>query len=508
VDIGKDTEQLINLAKSGPKDSGQSADLSADGREDSQQSVDSSADNRENSQQSVDSPKDNPDTETLAQKLNIPSRLELSATSERGDVTVNAQAEVVVPNVDAMPVIRVKKRGFTQEEADKIIEHFIGDKVFNDRIVPGYSDPDVENLFYFKTFLPIETDPEIRARWQKYIDELESAGVTIGEMEPIKPAAKIFTPHSNGIFAPYNDIEGYSSDSENKYYLKIENNPDANRFQAFYTKEKEGYARSFGLYGYEWGAYVEKLGLNPSEVPSPLLLSKAEAEQQAVDVLTAFGLDEMALFSCEEVWGANFPSLPFSAIESTSLTQSHHAYQLEYVREVNGVPITRADNDITPNSYIKSDDGDEEIAQWPYERVHFIIDDSGIIEFVWQSPYEVIETITASSSLKPFAEIESIFSKMIYVVNAYQGSADDVKFTLDISRAQLGLTRIAEKNQSDTYLIVPCWDFFGTSLMEYTTQANKTQSYEGPLGATPNYFSSKLTINAIDGSIINRHLGY
>jgi hypothetical protein len=58
--------------------------------------------------------------------------------------------------------------------------------------------------------------------------------------------------------------------------------------------------------------------------------------------------------------------------------------------------------------------------------------------------------------------------------------------------------RISDKNNIDNCLIVPVWDFFGRI----------TQERNGEISSDPNLHYSQLTINAIDGSIINRQRGF
>ena len=169
---------------------------------------------------------------------------------------------------------------------------------------------------------------------------------------------------------------------------------------------------------------------------------------------------------------------------------------------INGVPITYTDNKISSNMWIGDETtGEPLIASWPYESVQFIIDDTGIVEFVWESPYEIAETVTEFSALKSFDEIEDVFSKMILITKAYPDQ--EVTLTFDIDRAQLGLMRIMEKNNPGTALLVPVWDFYGTMTMEYTDQNGNKQS-----DTIDEPHTSHLTINAIDGSIIDRQQGY
>ena len=58
------------------------------------------------------------------------------------------------------------------------------------------------------------------------------------------------------------------------------------------------------------------------------------------------------------------------------------------------------------------------------------------------------------------------------------------KSTYTVNQIKLGYMRVRSKNAPDTYELVPVWDFFTDD------------------------FESLLTVNAIDGTIIDRNYGY
>ena len=72
-----------------------------------------------------------------------------------------------------------------------------------------------------------------------------------------------------------------------------------------------------------------------------------------------------------------------------------------------------------------------------------------------------------------------------------------------VTRVALGYTRVASKNAPDEYLLVPVWDFFG-----YLTKNIQGWPNANERSTTLADVDSLLTINAIDGSIINRGFGY
>jgi hypothetical protein len=72
---------------------------------------------------------------------------------------------------------------------------------------------------------------------------------------------------------------------------------------------------------------------------------------------------------------------------------------------------------------------------------------------------------------------------------------------MTINRAALGLQRIAEKDSSDTGLLVPAWCFYGDRIVTCTDAS--VNAYNSDKGADP-----LIIINAIDGSVIDYQLGY
>ncbi len=115
-----------------------------------------------------------------------------------------------------------------------------------------------------------------------------------------------------------------------------------------------------------------------------------------------------------------------------------------------------------------------------------------------QSPYDLQETLTEDATLYQFSEIISIFEKMLPITYGYLDEEDtDYCLKVDINRISLGLMRITEQNSRDTALLIPVWDFGNVTII--------------PEEGDPYQFAdndSVITINAIDGTIIDRSLGY
>ena len=129
---------------------------------------------------------------------------------------------------------------------------------------------------------------------------------------------------------------------------------------------------------------------------------------------------------------------------------------------------------------------------WPVECVEIRVNDSGIVGLDYNAPLEITETVVDQSNLKNFDEIKAAFEKMVMITNAKTDSELDSGVMVEIHRVVLGYARISEADSYDTGLLVPVWDFQGKVTNEYGSE----------------FADSVMTINAIDGSIIDRSLGY
>ena len=186
-------------------------------------------------------------------------------------------------------------------------------------------------LLQWKAELATETDPQKRAELQASIDKFESAGIqALEETQEIALASKTFEESRAG----GQSIQGYSQSQDGNRFLQIVNNPEMNEYRVLYTREQTGFAADHGTYWEESERNnMSKIGLEPEIVSSlPLSITAEQAQETAAQALQALGLGEMTLTCCSEVWGGTFIG--------NGVVQGRHAYRLEYVRQVGGVPVT------------------------------------------------------------------------------------------------------------------------------------------------------------------------
>jgi hypothetical protein len=255
-----------------------------------------------------------------------------------------------------------------------------------------------------------------------------------------------------------------------------------------YTSEKNAFSTNDGN-------YITKEASGPNSSPSSteiasipdISLTKEEAQQKADALITALGIDYLTCYSNVKAYGGGSDTNPQRCV-----------WFLRYVRKVNEIPVTYTDYDCGKV------EEETQSAPWSYEDMTFAIDDSGIVGFKWSSPYQFTGVVTENSNLLTFQNITDVFDTMSLVKNAWDGYSEynpDLKsIDIKVNELKLGLTRVTEQNKRDSGLLVPVWDFIGTTA--YISEANgqTTTMDDGPIPI--------LTINAIDGSVINRSLGY
>lgn len=130
------------------------------------------------------------------------------------------------------------------------------------------------------------------------------------------------------------------------------------------------------------------------------------------------------------------------------------------------------------------------------EYIRVVVDNNAIVEWLRIHPKETVEQISDNVSLLPFESIKEIFRQQAVNELAYESKVV-ISRDIVINKIVLGMMAIGEKDNNDGQLVVPVWDFIGTQTINHLVDGTETSA---------DY--SFLTINAIDGSIIDRSKGY
>lgn len=188
-------------------------------------------------------------------------------------------------------------------------------------------------------------------------------------------------------------------------------------------------------------------------------------------------------------------TVPLVVSTDTSSVEYQHkimgqAYVFHFTRQLSGIPIT----------YESRHDGrsldsinDEYTVPFRYESLQIVIGEEGIVAFSYESPYEVLPEAIGKTSLLPLEDIQTVIKRMLPL--KYAANARAVPITLRAHSLVFGYTRVSMRNAPGRYMLVPAWDLMGTYQFGNDDPINDA-------------YGSLLTINATDGTVIDRGFGY
>ncbi len=437
---------------------------------------------------------------TIRDLLNAPETYKSQTTDDSAKLVVNTDATVEIPDVEKISAISVTPAEVTQDLLDRITDAFFS-----------------EAKLYTSDSYYTQTKDEIK----KTLDELKE-DVANGNLDPYNWGTD---EDGNLYYNIYDDIEyweeQYQSAPETKTLAEgrpvagsqeTENGTAENEFSGVaQMPDGSEYFYMTSSYGSDTlSVKIRKLAKSggeklPVDTTWSDYTSSSKGEKPTEESI-GISLDEAKKMVQEKVDKMGITNLQFSdwsyalcnnLEKDNSLSNLGSGYAIYYTRTINGVPITR-----TMADGGALEDMDSTMETWSYESLYFFVDKDGIESMYYSNPYTIGETKTENLNLLPFSEIMKTYEKMMVVTNADNMEYEKSR-VYDVDRIVLGYARIYEPSTDPhTGLLVPVWDFFGSRKVEGDYDGN---SYSD-ITDYPNW--SFLTINAVDGSIIDRDLGY
>ena len=249
------------------------------------------------------------DTETtIKEGMDIPDRYTCDMQSESGLVTLAADTQITVPEVPTMPVTRVKMRGFTQEETDKLIEVLMRDN-------PIYETPERtvftkeqlnERLIETRRMLASGdydaglTKENIEEKISWYEERIPDAPETLADAD--------LTP-SDGRLTDSDEGDEYLSVLANlghAYFahLRVTNDLAYNQVEVYFSS------------GWNWDGQPKAAALD---------LTQQEAQQEAEAFLAEMGHEDMSLINC---------------FKDSMKAPAHETWVLDYASQINGISVS------------------------------------------------------------------------------------------------------------------------------------------------------------------------
>lgn len=466
---------------------------------------------------------ENADKTTIRDIVGAPETYQSTVTDETGKLTIDTDAVVEIPEAEKASAIAVSQHPFDQEEIDLITNTFFKDaKIYTSSSYFARTKQQVlKELTTWKGYLAEgNMDPN---GWGKdengnynldiyqVIEDLEQEYETAPEekvLEEVKPQFGLETDDGmGGTYIMDDNFMGIAVTQDGtpfRYILKsfgsdpmsvkIENNK---KYEQSEQADRLFFWNSYDSFSADNDTHLAESLPPEEELKTEIGISFEDAKALADEKVAALQIPGMELADWEYglcTYQANNP-------ENNDIHIYDTGYMLYYTRKLDGIPITYTD------SYGGAlEDMDSEMETWCYERLNFYVTEDGIDQVEFINQYDIGEVKTERVNLKSFDEIMDIYEKMMLIQNADTLNYEAGR-TYHIDRITFGYSRIYEPStDSRSGVLVPVWDFFG-SFEGKNTEEQKAQGAPETFGGYDKKYSH-LTINAIDGSVIDRGLGY
>lgn len=433
----------------------------------------------------------------VAAQVQVPERYQWEGGSDT--ISVTADAMIVVPDVEGIRTKKVSGRAFTQEDYDTVSKVLLGGAELWDR--------DAEAMAESHGFIASELENQIKlleeqkekgaegdkpyAGKEETLDEQIAQYLELAKYAPEEPVirnvpAVVAYDATLPEGAEGNWLSGLATADGKDYWVNLDNSlltgeirravftvnnaemgGSWNWMMTDFTKRDE-YPDTVGV-AEELAAKLEALQLQPENVT-----------EEAKKKLTEMGMEEYV--PC----GGEYCYMNASTETEANLFKQV-GYNVHCSRMEDGVPVI----------YTHEKGSMQEGASmwWPSEELNFVYTDEGFSSFEWINPWTVEDLSAEPVFLMPFAEIRDIFQEMILKKSLDDFSEEGDKTEIHVSGVRLGYARIQEPGETEmTGTLVPVWDFWGSKILRNASGEIKY--------VIANEYESLLTINAMDGTIV------
>ena len=403
-------------------------------------------------------------------------------------VQVVIDADIEQPQVKAYSVYEVKPHETTLDEAKTFSYFFLqGLPLYEYNYVRTKTDIEMD-IMIIRTLLNDTRksmtvgSEEIRQMnidsLTDQLDKLEDEYAKVPEKAPEpKPTTVGFT--EDPYFYKTMRLKAFLDDNPSYFSIVIYDTHES--YMCFLYNIPESYGM-IDRYVWSFHATDVLLGVN---------ITRLDAQAEAEKLLNELGLNDFQLEWAEAKAEFDLKSSTIPSVsELTNNPDIRKCFAFHYSHMYNGIPAMH----IQPCYGMESESGAQYDRPWSPEEIIIYVDDSGIVGFQWISPGDIVRTINDNVKLKDFKAIKEVFMKQLFYQRTWANpGTKNNKIT--IKTIKLNLMRVKIKDENKHYLL-PVWDFIGDWKRTEGSNDINTENV------------SFMTINAIDGSVIDRNLGY
>ena len=418
----------------------------------------------------------------------------LTEVSQRTGIDITIDADVVLPETDAIPVARVQSGELDMQVMENIWKIVANGSGMLEDFPRSYYEGQASMWMEFR-------ENGVLDKYSSF-EEMEAAISELLAEAATKPADPVFFPES-----PMDVMRTGEKLHDTDMYNCYEG------YVTFYGLSDQGTVSEVQLDTDWFAEYLRDIddrylwnSSNPLDIYLPAIergefrvqlpeRSIEDAQAYAEQLLADIGITD---FTC--VVARIAPLIPDFFDEQQDVCPC--AYELVFTRQVAGVNVTYNDMVASGGELgYRPVDSPDYTPRWYYESIQLIVDDAGVLNMSYSQPHEVTEIVTERAEILPLEEAVASFERMIgYQYAAYETGqrelCDDAYLCID--EVRLGLTRIVEKNAQEQGYLVPSWTFFG----HYKLSDFRPDGY-GHHGT-----EAILIVNALDGSIIDPDRGF
>ena len=414
------------------------------------------------------------------ERYSFPEKFTGDWTAQEGKLTIHADAQVVAEQGVVLPTATVTPREFTQEDVDTLLRVFLkGEPLY------GFvqTKQELQECLDYINSPEWQSDPakpnspEQLEKRRKELNDWYNAEIAKAPEE--KPIVHGFSDSGDP-----KEVSGFAKVDGVEYEVFIKN--DVGNFWT----EAQIIRHDFKYWDkQDWGG-----------------ISKEDAISQGNALMQELGFDAYVLDDAQQ-------------------QPNSGEWQLVYVPIVNGIRLSsvredrveshegNAYNSFQYSTYHCSEETNPDSVSWPMDSIFISVGGDGILSFTWFSPSTEPVVKESQTALMSFDEIASIADTMLPVVvvgpketslvDLDRINGFDTHMDVEITKVSLTLMRIRDKGSLQG-TIVPLWDFWGTwNWYEPGDGASDTMRQGANYTTQP-----MLTLNAIDGSVVSRQLGY
>ena len=279
-----------------------------------------------------------------------------------------------------------------------------------------------------------------------------------------------------------------------RHYIDLRKNPGDKQSPIIQVHNDVENLRSTGFNSemiYE-DSYRDVFGYNDDNLDRIISIEhsifKTEQAQSAItlaeDFLKTLGIDNRVLETI----------IPRVAFENS---KDIIGYALIYGKKFNDIIIPQNVQLGGTKAVTGYEDNEDYVQRFNYEYLQIEIENNEIVEFFWEYPFEIKETIVEDIELLPFEEIMNNVENQLSVKYAYLEEGD-IKYSLYIDKIILTYAVERMKDNMNEFMLIPVWAFYGGYDYGEGQKTSDGRVLEGKYIEQ----ASLLTINALDGSVI------